>query len=181
MSFISAQACADGTTEHTEDEGLGVNICCSSASALCQTGNNNGKSWNFPSYLYQREIQPVELVSLECSGSRSGKKTAGNKTKGEMEYCSTIHRAIMMTFHLWNERLIFTSEEVPLRKKHSLQRQNCVQLIFLYLRCNGNMGLPRPCVLCTCENCYSFLWYRPACTYTFVRDLSLMEGSRYHD
>ena len=105
--------CADGTTEHTEDEGLGVNICCSSASALCQTGNNDGKTWNFPSYLYQREIQPVELVSLECSGSRSSKKTVGNTTKGEMEYWSTIHRVIMMTFHLWNERLIFTSEEVP--------------------------------------------------------------------
>ena len=42
---------ADGTTEHTEDEGLGVNICCSSASALCPTGNNDGKSWNLPSYL----------------------------------------------------------------------------------------------------------------------------------
>ena len=34
--------CADGTTEHTEDEGLGVNIFCSSTSALCQTGNNDG-------------------------------------------------------------------------------------------------------------------------------------------
>ena len=37
--------CADGTTEHTEDEGLGVNICCSSASALCQTGNNDGSDF----------------------------------------------------------------------------------------------------------------------------------------
>ena len=35
-------------TEHTEDKGLGVNICCSSGSALCQTGNNDGNSWNFP-------------------------------------------------------------------------------------------------------------------------------------
>ena len=29
-------------------------------------------------------------------------------------------------------------------KKYSLQRQNCVQLIFLYLRCYGTMGLPWP-------------------------------------
>ena len=36
------------STEHTEDKGLGVNICCSSGSALCQTGNNDGNSWNFP-------------------------------------------------------------------------------------------------------------------------------------
>ena len=36
------------TTEHTENEGLGVNICCSSASAPCQIGNNDGKSWNSP-------------------------------------------------------------------------------------------------------------------------------------
>ena len=50
-SNSTVTTCADGTTEYTEDEGLGVNICCSSASALCQTGNNDGKSWNFPSYL----------------------------------------------------------------------------------------------------------------------------------
>ena len=106
--------CADGTTEHTEDEGLGVNICCSSASALCQTGNNDGKSWNFPSYLYQREIQPDSnrSASNALTSRRSSKKTAGNKTKMKMEYWSTIPR-VMMTFHLWNERLIFTLEEVP--------------------------------------------------------------------
>ena len=46
--------CADGTTEHTEDEG--ENISYNTASALCQTGNNDDKSWNFPSFLYQREI-----------------------------------------------------------------------------------------------------------------------------
>ena len=91
MSFISAQACADGTTEHTEDEGLGENICCSSASALCQTGNNNGKSWNFPSYLYQREIQPVELVSLELLGLEEQQENGGNQDKGRdgiLEYDS---------------------------------------------------------------------------------------------
>ena len=36
------------STEHIEDEGLGVKICCSSASAFCQTRNNNGNSWNSP-------------------------------------------------------------------------------------------------------------------------------------
>ena len=36
-----------------------------SVSALCQTGNNDNKSCNFPSYFYQREIQPVKPVSLE--------------------------------------------------------------------------------------------------------------------
>ena len=40
--------CTDGTTECTEDEGLGANIWCCSASAFCQTGDNNGKSWNSP-------------------------------------------------------------------------------------------------------------------------------------
>ena len=44
--------------------------------------------------------------------SRSSKKTAGNKTKRKMEHWSTIPRMMMMTFYLWNERLIFTSEEV---------------------------------------------------------------------
>ena len=45
--------------------------------------------------------------------SRSSKKTAGNRKKRNMEYWSTIPLVMMMTFHLWNERLIFTSEEVP--------------------------------------------------------------------
>ena len=46
------------------------------------------------------------------------------------------------TLHLQNERLIFTSEGFPLQKKYSPQEQNCVQLIFLYLRCYGTMKLP---------------------------------------
>ena len=45
--------------------------------------------------------------------ARSTKKTVGNKTKRKMEYWSTIPRVMMTTFHLWNERLIFTLEEVP--------------------------------------------------------------------
>ena len=35
--------------------------------ALCQIGNNDGKSLNSPPYFYQREIQPGELGSLERS------------------------------------------------------------------------------------------------------------------
>ena len=58
--------CADGATEHRGDEGLGVNICCSSSSALCHTRNNDGKSWNSPVVqLYQRDIQSGKPVSLE--------------------------------------------------------------------------------------------------------------------
>ena len=51
-------------------------------------------------------------ASNALTSRRSSKKTAGNKTKMKMEYWSTIPR-VMMTFHLWNERLIFTSEEIP--------------------------------------------------------------------
>ena len=36
------------STEHIEDKGLGVNICCSSASALRRTRNNGGNSWSSP-------------------------------------------------------------------------------------------------------------------------------------
>ena len=78
--------------------------------------------------------------------SRSGKKTAGNKTKRRMEYLSTIPR-VMMTFHFWNEKLNFTSKEFPAsEEKYSLQKQYCVHLIFLYLPCYGTMGLPSPIV-----------------------------------
>ena len=49
----------------------------------------------------------------------------------------------METFHLWNEGLIISPRKrFPLRKKYSLQQQNCVQLIFPYLPCNRTMGLP---------------------------------------
>ena len=90
-SNSTVTTCANGTTEHTEDEGLGVNICCSSASALCQTGNNDGKSWNFPSYLYQREIQPVEPVGLERSDFEEQQENSGKqdeKEDGTLEYDS---------------------------------------------------------------------------------------------
>ena len=30
-----------------------------------------------------------------------------------MEYLSTIPRVMMVTFHVWHEKLIFTSDEVP--------------------------------------------------------------------
>ena len=70
---------------------MGVSIHCSSASALCQTGNNDGKSWNFPSYLYQREIQPVEPVGLERSDFEEQQENSGKqdeKEDGTLEYDS---------------------------------------------------------------------------------------------
>ena len=100
-------------TEYTEDEGLSLNICRSGASALCQTGNNDGKSWNSPSYLYQREIKPGEPVSLERSDFEEQQENSGKQDEEEdgiLEYDS---RVMMVTFHLRNKRLIFTSEEVP--------------------------------------------------------------------
>ena len=88
-------------------------------------------------------LHAVPLSERNSGGrtSRNSKKTAGNKTKRKMEYWSTIPRVMMMTFHLWSERLIFTRKRSPLQKNCSLQQQNCVQLIFLYLRCYGTMGL----------------------------------------
>ncbi|RMX36739.1 hypothetical protein pdam_00023184 [Pocillopora damicornis] len=61
------------------------------ASVLCQTGNNDGKSWNFPSYLYQREIQPVEPVGLERSDFEEQQENSGKqdeKEDGTLEYHS---------------------------------------------------------------------------------------------
>ena len=99
-SNLTVTTCSDGITEPTEDEGLGINIDCSSnkyfdvsfiifcsASALCQIGNNNGKCLNFP----------VVPLSERNSAGRTGhesntvtlwssKKRARNKTKRKMEY-----------------------------------------------------------------------------------------------
>ena len=78
-------------TEYIEDEGLSLNICRSGASALCQTGNNDGKSWNSPSYLYQREIKPGEPVSLERSDFEEQQENSGKQDEEEdgiLEYDS---------------------------------------------------------------------------------------------
>ena len=56
-----------------------------------------------PSYLYQREIQPVEPVSLERSDFEEQQED--EEEDGILQYDSQV---MMMTFHLWNERLIFT-------------------------------------------------------------------------
>ena len=59
--------------------------------------------------------------------SRSSKKTAGNKTKRKMEYWRTIPRVMMMTFHLSNKRLIFTSKGkfLPLEKVFASTAELC--------------------------------------------------------
>ena len=62
--------------EKTSIAAAKVNICCSAA-ALCQTGNNDGKSLNSPSYLHQGEIQPGELFSLERSDFEGQQENSG--------------------------------------------------------------------------------------------------------
>ena len=110
--------------------------------------------------------------------SRSSKKTAGNKTKRKMEYWRTIPRVMMMTFHLSNKRLIFTSKEVPALEKVFASTAELCSVNFSLSPLLWNYGIAVTFwVLCTCWNFYSFLWYWPACTYKFVRDRSLMKGS----
>ena len=110
--------------------------------------------------------------------SRSSKKTAGNKTKRKMEYWRKIPRVMMMTFHLWNKRLIFTSKEVPALEKVFASTAELCSVNFSLSPLLWNYGIAVTFwVLCTCWNFYSFLWYWPACTYKFVRDRSLMKGS----
>ena len=86
LSAISTTVttCADGTTEHREDEGVGVNICCSSRSALCHTRNNDGKSLNSPVVpLYQRDIQSGKSVSLERSDFEEQQENSRKQDKDE--------------------------------------------------------------------------------------------------
>ena len=75
-------------------------------SALCQTGNNDGNSWNSP-FVPLSEKNLALHFSLT---SRSSKKTTGNRKKRKMDNYCTIPRVMMVTTHLWNKRLIFTWE-----------------------------------------------------------------------
>ena len=101
--------------------------------------------------------------------SRSSKKTAGNETKGKMEYLSAIPRVMMVTFHLCNERLIFISEGVPASEEvFTLTAELCsVNSSPSPLSWNDGIDVTF-CVLCTCWHCYSFLLYWPVCTNTFI-------------
>ena len=83
-SNSTVTTCADGTTEHTENGGLGVNICCSSALALYQTGNNDGKRWNFP----------VVPLSERNSAGRTGQPRRAARRRGR-----------------WNIRVRFPSDD----------------------------------------------------------------------
>ena len=90
--------------------------------------------------------------------SRSSKKTAGNKAKRKMEYWSTIPRVMMMTFHLWNERLIFTSGEVSTSKEVFASTAELCSVNFFLSPLLWLYGIAVTfCILCTCRNCYSFL------------------------
>ena len=75
-------------------------------SALCQTGKNDGNSWNSP-FVPLSEKNLALHFSLT---SRSSKKTTGNRKKRKMDNYCTIPRVMMVTTHLWNKRLIFTWE-----------------------------------------------------------------------
>ena len=83
--------------------------------------------------------------------SRSSKKTAGNKTKRKMEYWRTIPRVMMMTFHLWNKRLIFTSKEVPALEKVFASTAELCSVNFSLSPLLWNYGIAVTfCFLCTC-------------------------------
>ena len=147
LSAISTTVttCADGTTKHRGDEGLGVNICCSSTSALCHTRNNDGKSWNSPVVsLYQRDIQSGKSVSLERSDFEEQQENSRKQDKDE--------DGVRFPEWWWWHSIFRTRgwssprKRFPLEKKYSLQQQNCVQLIFLYLPCYKTMGLLSPFV-----------------------------------
>ena len=63
-----------------------------------------------------------------------------------------------MTFHLWNERLIFSSEEVPASEEVFASTAGLCSVSFSLFPLLWNHMIPVTFyVLCTCGNCYSFL------------------------
>ena len=100
----------------------------------------------------------------------------GNKTKRKMEYNSPSNGDDIPS--LEQEAESSPRKRFPLRKKCSLQKQNCVQLIFLYLPCYRTMKLPSPFVFYALVKIVIFFFAR---TNTFVRDRNLMKESRYLD
>ena len=131
-----------------------------------------------PSYLKQKEIQLVEPVILERSDfeKQQEKKKQDEEEDGILEYDSPCDDDDIPSL----EQVADSSprKRFPLWKKCLLQKQNCVQLVFLYLPCYGTVKLPSPFVFYALVKVVIFF---SACTNTFVRDRSLMKGSRYLD
>ena len=113
-------------------------------SAPCQTGNSDGKSWNFPSYLYQREIQPDEQLSLERSDFEEQQENSGKQDVGEdgmFEYDSPSDEDDISS--LEREAAFYLGRGSRFgRSIRFNSRLICVQLIFPYPRRYGTMGLP---------------------------------------
>ena len=99
-----------------------------------------------PSYLKQKEIQLVEPVILERSDfeKQQEKKKQDEEEDGILEYDSPCDDDDIPSL----EQVADSSprKRFPLWKKCLLQKQNCVQLVFLYLPCYGTVKLPSPFV-----------------------------------
>ena len=181
ISSSTVTTCTDGTTRRTEDKGLGANTWCCRASAFCQTGDNNGKSWN----------SPIVPISERDSAGWTGQPrtlwprgAARKRRRGRWE--STIPRAVMKNrpttrphvtlagFHLWNERRIFFSEEfLASEEVFTSTAEFCwVNFSLFFLLWNYGIAVTFCFFLDFCWHCYSFLWYWPVSTNTLFRDRS---------
>ena len=96
--YSNVITCTDSTTEHTEDEGLGKQIWCSSAS--------DGKPGTLLSNFDQKGIQPHALLSFELSGFKlQQKKEKTDKEENEiLEYDSQAEMKKQMS-HFQTTRL----------------------------------------------------------------------------
>ena len=146
-------------------------------------GTGHKQQWQeleFPRRTSIRELfSPTNRSASNALTSRSNKKTAGNETKRKMEYLSTIPRVMMVTFHLWKERLIFTSEEVPASEEVLVSTAELcsVNSSLSPLLWNYEIAVTF-CALCTCWHCYSFLWYCMTCLYLYVCPWSNFNGRK---
>ena len=88
---------------------------------------------------------------------RSSKKTARNKTKRKMAHQNANPWVMMLTFHLWNERLIPSSEEVPASEEvFASITELCSGYFFIFPLLWHNRTAVTFSVLCSCWDCYAF-------------------------
>ena len=95
----------------------------------------------------EREIQLVEPVIFERSDFEEQQENSGKQDEEEdgiLEYDSPSDDDEIPSL----EQVADSSprKRFPLWKKCLLQKQNCVQLVFLYLPCYGTVKLPSPFV-----------------------------------
>ena len=179
--YSNVITCTDSTTEHTEDEGLGKQIWCSSAS--------DGKSWNSPVKLWSERDSATCTAQLWTLWLQVAAKKGKNRQRGKWDIRVWFPSRDEETDGSFpdnktgcddggipslEQEAPFIMEDFPTSEEVFASQQNYIQSIFLYFPCCGTNGIAvRFC-------CFTDTLVDIVICF-FDTDLSLLKNMFFHD